>query len=85
MPHSHKPVHGMLAEGMSHDCRLEDLGTAEQAGQRFLTTTVAPEGSGREANLLAASTRCAACSPIYQEPTRRKDACCSVTMAGADI
>jgi hypothetical protein len=38
--------------------RLEDLGSAEQAGQRFLSTTVAPEGSGREATLLAADARC---------------------------
>lgn len=37
--------------------RLEELGSAEQAGQRFLSTTVAPEGSGREANLLAATSR----------------------------
>lgn len=39
-------------------CRLEELGTAEQAGQRFLSTTVAPEGSCREADLLSATSRC---------------------------
>ena len=37
--------------------KLEDLGTAEQAIQRFLSTTVAPEGSDKQASLLSASSR----------------------------
>ena len=44
-------------QGASAANRMEELGTAEQAAQRFLSTTVAPEGSGREANLLSASSR----------------------------
>ena len=34
------------------------LGDAQQAARRFLDTTVAPEGSGREAVLFDASERC---------------------------
>ncbi|KAK9814060.1 hypothetical protein WJX72_000166 [[Myrmecia] bisecta] len=37
--------------------RLESLGSAEEAAKRFLSTTVAPEGSGLEATFLAASSR----------------------------
>ena len=37
--------------------RLESLGGARQAGERFLATTVAPEGSGREAVLIEAAER----------------------------
>ena len=40
-------------------CRLEDMGSPSEAGQRFLSTTVAPPGSGRQAELFAASSRCA--------------------------
>ena len=38
--------------------QLESLGDARQAGERFLSSTVAPEGSGREAQLLSATERC---------------------------
>ena len=41
--------------------RLQDLGGASAAAQRFLSTTVAPEGSDKEARLIRASERCAAC------------------------
>lgn len=44
---------------MRHAYSLENLGSAEEAGRRFLSTTVAPEGSGREADLLSATERCA--------------------------
>ncbi len=44
---------------LSSGRRLEDLGSPSEAGQRFLLTTVAPAGSGRQAELLAASSRCA--------------------------
>ena len=37
--------------------KLESLGTAEQAGRRFLETTVASINANREANLLAAESR----------------------------
>lgn len=37
--------------------RLESLGTAEQAGRRFLETTVASINANREATLLAAESR----------------------------
>ena len=37
--------------------RLQDLGDARSAAQRFLSTTVAPEGSDKEARLLRASER----------------------------
>ena len=37
--------------------RLENLGTAEQAGRRFLETTVASINANREATLLAAESR----------------------------
>lgn len=38
---------------------LSDLGGPRQAAERFLATTVAPEGSGRTANLIDAYERCA--------------------------
>lgn len=38
--------------------RLQDLGDARGAAQRFLSTTIAPEGSDKEALLLGASDRC---------------------------
>lgn len=37
--------------------KLESLGTAEQAGRRFLETTVASTNANREAKLLAAESR----------------------------
>ncbi len=37
--------------------RLQDLGDASSAAQRFLSTTVAPEGSDKQARLLRASER----------------------------
>jgi len=37
--------------------RLQDLGDASAAAQRFLSTTVAPQGSDREAKLLKATER----------------------------
>lgn len=37
--------------------RLQDLGDARGAAQRFLSTTVAPEGSDKQARLLMASER----------------------------
>lgn len=37
--------------------RLQDLGDASSAAQRFLSTTVAPEGSDKEARLLRATER----------------------------
>ena len=37
--------------------KLESLGTAEQAGRRFLETTVASINANREANLLSAQSR----------------------------
>ena len=39
--------------------KLESLGTAEQAGRRFLETTVASINANREAKLLAAESRSA--------------------------
>ena len=46
--------------------QLESLGGARQAGERFLSTTVAPEGSGREAQLLSATERCETLNPKPQ-------------------
>jgi hypothetical protein len=37
--------------------RLADLGDARRAAERFLSTTVAPEGSGKEAVLIDAYER----------------------------
>lgn len=37
--------------------KLESLGTAEQAGRRFLETTVASINANREANLVSAQSR----------------------------
>ena len=37
--------------------RLQDLGDASSAAQRFLSTTVAPAGSDKQARLLRASER----------------------------
>lgn len=39
---------------------LRDLGGPAQAAERFLSTTVAPEGSNRTAELINAYERCAA-------------------------
>lgn len=45
--------------------KLESLGTAEQAGRRFLETTVASINANREANLLAAESRHDATGQLY--------------------
>lgn len=47
--------------------RLETLGTAEQAGRRFLETTVASIDANREATLLSAKSRycVAACQSVW--------------------
>ena len=37
--------------------RVQDLGGASAAAQRFLSTTIAPEGSDKEARLIRASER----------------------------
>ena len=37
--------------------KLESLGTAEQAGRRFLETTLASINANREANLVSAQSR----------------------------
>ncbi len=39
--------------------KLKNLGGPRQAAERFLSTTVAPEGSGRTADLIDAYERCA--------------------------
>lgn len=45
--------------------KLGDLGGPRQAAERFLSTTVAPEGSNRTAELISAYERCAAvCAPM---------------------
>lgn len=38
--------------------QLSSLGSPQKAGERFLNTTIAPEGSGLEANLISATQRC---------------------------
>jgi hypothetical protein len=47
------------AEGWAHlsSRRLEGLGSPEEAGQRFLSSTIAPRGLGLEAQLLSATQR----------------------------
>ncbi|CAL5226947.1 g9831 [Coccomyxa viridis] len=45
--------------------RLQDLGDASSAAQRFLSTTVAPEGSDKQARLLKASERLDESGELY--------------------
>ena len=52
----------MIVAPIGQNFRLQDLGDASAAAQRFLSTTVAPEGSDKEARLIRASERCAAAS-----------------------
>lgn len=47
----------IIAAPIAAGFKLEELGSAEQAAERFLSTTVAPPGSGREATLLSATSR----------------------------
>ena len=47
----------MIVAPIGESFRLQDLGDARGAAQRFLSTTVAPEGSDKQARLLMASER----------------------------
>ena len=47
----------MIVAPIGQSFRLQDLGDAGSAAQRFLSTTVAPEGSDKEARLLKATER----------------------------
>ena len=47
----------MIVAPIGQSFRLQDLGDASSAAQRFLSTTVAPEGSDKQARLLKASER----------------------------
>lgn len=47
----------IIAAPIQSGFRLQGLGSAEKAGQRFLSTTIAPPGSGLEAQLLSATER----------------------------
>ena len=47
----------MIVAPIGESFRLQDLGDARGATQRFLSTTVAPEGSDKQARLLMASER----------------------------
>ena len=70
LPHRARGVWGFIG------FQLESLGGARQAGERFLSTTVAPEGSGREAQLLAATERCASLrSPIASRALHAHQCC----------
>jgi len=46
--------------------KLGDLGGPQQAAERFLATTVAPEGSGRTAKLFDTYERCALFSTFFE-------------------
>ena len=53
----------MIVAPIGESFRLQNLGDARGAAQRFLSTTVAPEGSDKQARLLMASERyCSAAS-----------------------
>lgn len=47
----------IIAAPIQAGFRLEELGSAEEVGQRFLSTTIAPRGMGLEAQLLSATQR----------------------------
>ena len=47
----------MIVAPIGESFRLQDLGDARGAAQRFLSTTVAPEGSDKQARLLMACER----------------------------
>ena len=49
----------MVVAPIAGGFKLSDLGGPRQAAERFLATTVAPEGSGRTAVLIDAYERCA--------------------------